>query len=1002
MTKFLLFLLSGLASMAALGQNRLSETSTLYGTLRDGNSGEPLAFATIAISGSSLGAISDLEGTYRLSNIPAGRQKVILQYAGYKNLEFELNFVAGQEQQHDANLFPDVVNMEEVVVKGQAVGQQAAINQQLNSNTIVNVVSKEKLQELPDQNAAEAVGRLAGVSIQRDAGEGQKVIVRGLSPRFNSITINGERLPSTDENDRSVDLSMISPDALAGIELFKALKPDMDGDAVGGTVNFSVRKADKGTRSTVRVLTGYNDIKQDWGQNRANFDLSGRLLNNKLGLVAAGNFQQANRSSEFISAGYLFTGRDANGAPVQPIEDFTLGDRLETRIRYGGTLTMDYEWNPKHSILLSTNLGRTEREELRRRRRYIPNSSVQDYDIRDNQQNTSLYAANLSGEHILGKFTLNWRGSHGVSLQETPYSLTFRFRELAAINSNIVLNQGPEAAIPGFKNNLNQTNLYDTRFDLATVSETNSTFQTDLRYNFAGSKNTSGYLKAGGKYRRTYRDRDRNQNFLRPYLTAENPLIRNPGIYVSTPGNGIAMANFMGAYSNASFLQGDYDVMPGTAALREATYLLVQNVNTTELNRLLGGTQLKLGDTLRYSGHLDMARLLGFYQRFGNEYALNQEVELEDYTGEENIGAGYLMGEFNYKKWLMLMGGVRYERTDQLYRSKTGAPREEEEGGSGLAQFVDQEAAQGYGEWLPMLHVRVKPSDWFDVRVAATRTLARPNFFNLVPWERINTSTSVIDRGTPDLKHTTIWNYDLFLSFYNKMGLFTIGGFYKRLNNIDYLGSSIVNEPNSPVRGFRVNAPRNAPATSTVQGLELDAQVNLRSLKGFINGFVFSGNLTLIRSETFFPLFNVETKFIPEPPFFVTEVTDTIRSGRIPGQASLIGNVSLGYEKRGFSGRLSLIYQGDALSPGNPSIGSNNTGVGVIPELDFFDQESLRLDFVMTQKLGKKGTWGLVLNVNNILNTPEAAFLGTQALLTERELFGMTADLGLTYKFRKR
>ena len=122
------------------------------------------------------------------------------------------------------------------------------------SNTIVNVISKEKLQELPDQNAAESVGRLAGVSVYRDAGEGQRVTIRGISPRLNSITVNGERLPSTQEQDRSVDLSMISPEMLEGIELFKALRPDMDGDAVGGTVNFTIRKADAGLRTMARLL----------------------------------------------------------------------------------------------------------------------------------------------------------------------------------------------------------------------------------------------------------------------------------------------------------------------------------------------------------------------------------------------------------------------------------------------------------------------------------------------------------------------------------------------------------------------------------------------------------------------------------------------------------------------------------------------------------------------------------------------------------------------------
>lgn len=82
--------------------------------------------------------------------------------------------------------------MKEVVVVGKATGQRAAINPQINSNTIVNVISKEKRQELPDQNAAESMGRLAGVSVYRDTGEGQQVSIRGISPRFNAITVNGE------------------------------------------------------------------------------------------------------------------------------------------------------------------------------------------------------------------------------------------------------------------------------------------------------------------------------------------------------------------------------------------------------------------------------------------------------------------------------------------------------------------------------------------------------------------------------------------------------------------------------------------------------------------------------------------------------------------------------------------------------------------------------------------------------------------------------------------
>jgi len=99
------------------------------------------------------------------------------------------------------------------------------------------------MQELPDANAAEAIGRLPGISLQRDAGEANKVVVRGLSPKYVNVTLEGLKMPSTDMNDRSVDLSMIQTESLGGVEVNKSLRPDMDADAIGGTVNLRLAKA---------------------------------------------------------------------------------------------------------------------------------------------------------------------------------------------------------------------------------------------------------------------------------------------------------------------------------------------------------------------------------------------------------------------------------------------------------------------------------------------------------------------------------------------------------------------------------------------------------------------------------------------------------------------------------------------------------------------------------------------------------------------------------------
>ena len=121
-----------------------------------------------------------------------------------------------------------------------------AINKQLAAKSLVNVVSSDRIQELPDANAAESVARVPGVTIKREGGEGNKVVIRGLSPKYNSITVDGTRLASTDADDRSTDLSMISQYMLDGIEVTKAGTPELDGDVLGGSVNFLLKKAKPG------------------------------------------------------------------------------------------------------------------------------------------------------------------------------------------------------------------------------------------------------------------------------------------------------------------------------------------------------------------------------------------------------------------------------------------------------------------------------------------------------------------------------------------------------------------------------------------------------------------------------------------------------------------------------------------------------------------------------------------------------------------------------------
>ena len=214
-----------------------AQSATIKGVVSDSVNSNALIGANVIIEGTSLGMATDNDGKYNISNVSPGTYKIKVSYIGYETAERELIVTEEKEYEINFNLKYTTVEGKTVVVTAQARGQMDAINKQLKAKSIKNIVSSDRIQELPESNAAEAVARIPGVSIRREGGEGNKVVIRGLSPKYNKITVNGTSLASTDPDIRSTDISMISQYMLEGIEVTKAGTPDLDGDVLGGTVN---------------------------------------------------------------------------------------------------------------------------------------------------------------------------------------------------------------------------------------------------------------------------------------------------------------------------------------------------------------------------------------------------------------------------------------------------------------------------------------------------------------------------------------------------------------------------------------------------------------------------------------------------------------------------------------------------------------------------------------------------------------------------------------------
>lgn len=956
-----------LSSNDALAQGR----GVVKGVVSDSQSKEPLVFASVGVEGTSFGTTADDEGKFSIA-LPAGNYQISFSYLGYNTIvkEVELN----SDQTLDLGTIEiEVASImgQEVVITAMARGQNAAINQQKNSNTIVNVISKERIQELPDQNAAEAIGRLSGVSVVRDGGEGTKVTLRGMAPRLNLITIDGARIPSTDDQDRSVDLSMFSTEALAGIEVYKALRPDMDADAMGGTINFTARNAREDFSGDVKLQTGYNALKQDLGQYQVSATFENRFFNNKLGAIISGTTQKANRSYEGYTGGWANYGEiDSDENKIFRVSSLVLRNQIEDRYRYGGSLNLDYQLKTGE-LKFSSNYSRSDRERTSWRRSYSVESGYQNYDLRRREQNSSVIMSNLSGKFkLLGYADFDFSASFSNSQNIRPLEERFVFRETGAYEPTD--ESSFEMIVASAQNKLDETWLNVAYKDYHDVMDRNNAVQANLKLPIRIGNNVEGYLKFGGKYRELNRDNDVTREYTGSFIGRQifDDNAQNPYWAINESNGWILMENFTGDYFAENFMRHfdePYFMGPGS----------------DQVNGPL----------------LDYSQLRDFREEYYDDYYVTDPlIDLADYKAGETVTAAYGMYEFNFYDKIMLLGGLRYEHTKNNYESLFGRPQVDEDGEiinvSGLKDTIGNRIHE---QFLPQFHLRYNAFKWADIRLAATKSLSRPNFFNLVPWQRVNDFDYNVERGNPDLKQMSAWNYDVILSFYGRFGLFTMGGFYKTLENIDYTFTTKIMDKELPTHGYDLTMPVNASKTSTIRGLEFDLQTNFRFLPSPFDGFLVNANYTVLESETFYPFIKVTN--LPVFPYTAT-ITDTMRVGPMPGQVADVINLSLGYEKRGFSARLSMVYQGSSLvvSEG-ASIGSLARSVGLNEDYDNYSEAFTRWDLIVKQKLNKN--FSIYANMNNITNTPERSYMAgsIENLITRNVVYGMTFDIGVRYKF---
>src|SRR5580658_5413049 len=206
-----------------------SQKGTLVGRAAD-TAGALLPGARVRVEPGNVSVVSDQVGEFTVIDLAPGDYKVTITYVGFLPYTSDVKVVAGKATRVDAVL-KVAAKGEQVTVVADSLGEAEAINIQRTSDSILDVMPEGVIQSLPNENIADVVGRMPGVSLERDEGEGKYVQIRGTEPRLNNTTVDGVELPAPEDNVRQFKLDTIPSDIVEAVEVNKTLAANQDADA---------------------------------------------------------------------------------------------------------------------------------------------------------------------------------------------------------------------------------------------------------------------------------------------------------------------------------------------------------------------------------------------------------------------------------------------------------------------------------------------------------------------------------------------------------------------------------------------------------------------------------------------------------------------------------------------------------------------------------------------------------------------------------------------------
>ncbi|WP_316734608.1 TonB-dependent receptor [Pedobacter aquatilis] len=898
--------------------------------------------ATIKLSNGNRYTISSQLGDYEFLKVPEGTYEIEVIYMGYRNQKQTVVVKSGTNAAVNFSLEDSAITMNQVVVMGDRLrGQARALNQQKSKANITNIISSDQVGRFPDANIGEALRRVPGITMQNDQGEARNIIIRGLAPELNSVMLNGDRIPSAEGDNRRVQMDLIPSDMISSIEVNKTLTPDMDADAIGGSVNLVTRASPNGERISATLSSGYNPIR-DKALYTGSFVYGNRFANNAIGMVLSGSYNNQNYGSDNVEA--VWTKDDFGNTYV---EEMDIRKYDVQRVRRSVAAAFDFKIDNNNTIFANAMYNWRDDRENRYRLRmddiepiYNASNAITGYTGRlgmqtkggvDNDRNKMtrledqrVQNYSLRGEHLISSgLDMDWSASYSTAREFRPNERYMLFRQ-----------GGRPLTFTGTSEFPNFTTTYNTgNAGLNTISENTdltkeSEFGAKLNFRVPLSiiDGQKGRLRFGGRVR--IKDKDRNNSFTE-YEPLNEDLMPNLG---QVPNVFYAGNNF----------QAGSQYTPGLFAGR--SYLAGLNLSNPAL--------------------------------FAAEDAASEYLAL-NYHAKENIYAGYLRFDQDFNAKLSMIAGLRMERTSINY---TGNIIQDEEDLTGV-----RNSRNAYTDWLPSVSFKYQANDDLVLRAAATTALARPNYYALTPFVGTVAGDEEISAGNPDLDATYSYNFDLMAEQYFKsVGIISGGAFYKKLKNFIYTYSDraytntkfaadfpgLANPiPAGEQWAFTQN--RNGESVD-VLGFEVAVQRQLDFLPGkFLKGFGIYANYTFTKSYA----------------KGVTNSDGEIRDGvTLPGTAPHMLNGSLSWENSRFTARLSANYTASYID----ELGSDNFG-------DVYYDKQFFLDANASVKVSKVAR--VFAEATNLTNQPLRYYQGFVNQTRQAEYYRPRYNIGVKFDF---